>query len=272
MAAREGEGVKVGAARPQGAPAARGGATGLLTAVAVLLALGSTAQGAWEGNQCVVCHEAERLPISLGHSFEEWHASAHARGGIGCEKCHGGDANAADAAVAHRGVLPASDAQSLVSPKHIAATCGGCHATEGQAYATTVHAHQVEESGHGATCVTCHGAMATNLPTPTELSARCAVCHKKPTQVQAALAVLTTAKIRLYRMHRRLEVASGVDAQWHDQAQRRLRELENKYRDIQLKWHTFAMAGVIRDSGEVIKLTKLLDEEASVRTTPQPQQ
>ena len=123
----------------------------------------------------------------------------------------------------------------------------------------------------GATCVTCHGSMATSLPTPTELSARCAVCHKKPTQVQAALAVLATAKIRLYRVHRNLETASAVDPTWRAQAQGRFHELEGKYRDIQLKWHTFAMAGVIRDSGDVIKLVKLLDEESSVRTTPQPQ-
>lgn len=263
--------MKVGAPQHRGSPLARGGAATLLTAALLLLSLGRAAQGAWEGNQCVACHEAERLPISLGHTFQEWHASVHARGGVGCEKCHGGDASATDAAVAHRGVLPGSDPKSLVGPMHIVATCGGCHSIEAKAYATTVHAHQVEESGHGATCVTCHGTMATSLPTPTELSARCATCHKKPTQVQAALAVLDTAKIRLYRLHRKLETPGGVDPAWQEQERQRFRELEEKYREIELKWHTFAMTDVIRISSDVIKLAKLLDEEASVRTTPQPQ-
>jgi hypothetical protein len=262
--------VKAGAAQRQRKAIGLGGAA-VLTAAALLLALGSAARGAQADNQCIACHEAERLPISLGHTFQEWRASAHARGGIGCEKCHGGDPSAADTAAAHRGVLPGTDPQSLVGPKRIVATCSGCHTTEGQAYATTVHAHEVEESGHGATCVTCHGTMATNLPTPTELSARCAVCHKKPTQVQAALAVLDTAKMRLYRLHRKLE-APGVDPAWREQERERFRELENKYRDIELKWHTFAMTEVIRISGEVIKLAKLLDEEGNLRTTPQPQQ
>ena len=105
--------VKAGATQRQGAPVGQGGSAALLAAAVLLLTLG-TARGAWEGNQCVACHEAERLPISLGHTFQEWHASAHARGGVGCEKCHGGDASAADAAVAHRGVLPGSDPKSLV--------------------------------------------------------------------------------------------------------------------------------------------------------------
>jgi len=72
----------------------------VLRAVILIVALVVPAQAAWEGNHCVTCHEAERLPISLGHSFEEWHASAHARGGVSCEKCHGGDPTASDATIA----------------------------------------------------------------------------------------------------------------------------------------------------------------------------
>jgi hypothetical protein len=240
--------------------------------VMMVVALAVPAQAAFEGNQCVACHEVERLPISLGHSFEEWRASAHARAGVGCEKCHGGDPTASDAAIAHRGVLPVSDAGSLVNPKRLAQTCGACHAQELQAYAGTVHAREVAERGQGATCYTCHGSMATSLPSPAELSARCGVCHKKPIQAQLALAVLATAKIRLYRTKRSLDAAQVADPAWHADARRRFHDLERAYRDIQLKWHTFAMEAVLRDTRDVLKLTKLLDEEVGVKTRVRPQQ
>jgi hypothetical protein len=228
--------------------------------------LAGSAPAAWEDNQCVQCHETERLPISLGHSFEEWHASAHARGGVACEKCHGGDAAAKDPVVAHRGVLPASDAQSMVSPKRLAATCGGCHQPELQAYQGTVHAKQVAEDGQGATCLTCHGSMATSLPSPTELSARCAACHKKPVRAQMALVMLASSKIRLRKTHRGLETARA-DPEWHAEAMKRFHALERSYADIALKWHTFAMDAVIHESGDLLKLTKLLDEETALRAS-----
>jgi hypothetical protein len=262
------------AAAPDGggfpAPPRKSAATGLRAAI-LSLALVLPAQAAWEGNHCVSCHEAERLPISLGHTFEEWRASAHASGGVGCEKCHGGDPAVSDPAIAHRGVLPASEPDSLVSSKHLPQTCGACHQKELQAYASTVHARQVAESGRGATCFTCHGSMATSLPSPAELSARCGVCHKKPIQAQAALAVLATAKIRLYRLNRTLETAQDADAAWRADALRRFHDLERTYRDIQLEWHKFAMSAVLQDTRDLLKMTKLLDEETTVKTRPRPQ-
>lgn len=248
-----------------------GRAVKTLWAVALVVASAGRASAAWEGNSCVSCHDAERLPISLGHSFDEWRASAHARAGVGCEKCHGGDPTASDPAIAHRGVLPASEAASLVSPQHIPHTCGSCHEKEFNAYSGTVHARQVAERGRGATCLTCHGSMATSLPSPAELSARCGVCHKKPVRAQAALAVVATAKIHLYKTNRTLGAATTADPTWHADAMRRFHDLEQRYRDVQLKWHTFAMDAVIRDSSDLLKLTKLLDEEAAVRTRMNPQ-
>ena len=226
---------------------------------------------AFEGNHCVSCHETERLPISLGHSFEEWHASAHARAGVGCEQCHGGDPSVSDAAAAHRGVLPAMEADSMVHTRRIAATCGACHPKELAAYRGTIHARQVQERGTGATCFTCHGSMATSLPSPSELSARCGVCHKKPIQTQAALAVLAMAKIHLHRTHRTLEAAKASDPQWQADAMKRFHALEGSYREIQLAWHTFAVDSVLQKSRDVLKLTKLLDEEAEIKTKPRQQ-
>ena len=128
-----------------------------------LLAPSAPSQAA-DTNHCVECHEKEALPISLGHSFPEWRGSSHAKAGVSCEKCHGGDPKKSDPGTAHEGVLPASDAKSLVSSERVAAMCGSCHETEYKAFQSTVHAEPDDEDR--ATCLTCHGSMATSLPTP----------------------------------------------------------------------------------------------------------
>lgn len=242
----------------------------VLLAVPMFAVAPSAARAGWENNQCVTCHENEQLPISLGHSFDEWRASEHARSGVSCEKCHGGDATIKDKAAAHKNVLPASDAKSLVSPTHIAATCGGCHAKELEAYSTTVHAKQVATNGQGATCFTCHGSMATSLPSPLELNARCSVCHKKPIQAQVALAMLASTRIQLHKTSGAVEKTKTTDPEWYADAHRRFLDLERKYRDLEPAWHTFNVDLVVEQSRTLLKLSKLLDEEVAVRSHLKP--
>lgn len=231
--------------------------------LAVLLLLGSPAL-ADEKDQCVACHETDVLPISLGHSFEDWRGSAHARGGVGCEKCHGGDPKATEAEVAHRGVLPASESGSLVSPARLPATCGTCHAKELAAFDATVHARQLKNNGRGATCSTCHGAMATSLPSPGELSVRCSTCHEKPVEARAALAVLASAKVQLQRTYRTLQGMQAKYPGWYREAIERFHGLEHTYRGIELEWHAFETRKVVQDSSDVLKLAEALEQEAAI--------
>ena len=84
----------------------------IVCAVAIIVA---SVAGATEENLCVSCHRAQELPISLGHTFADWRGSAHGEGGIGCEKCHGGDPRVPDKHKAHQGMLPASDSKSMAS-------------------------------------------------------------------------------------------------------------------------------------------------------------
>jgi hypothetical protein len=231
---------------------------------ALVLALLGTPAAAGPANQCVACHETEVLPISLGHSFDEWRHSVHGRSQVGCERCHGGDPAATDPAAAHRGVLPVSDAGSKVHPAHLPATCGACHAPELQAYGETIHARKVKTEARGATCFTCHGAMATSLPSPAELNARCAVCHEKPVGAQPALAYLAAAKIHLYRTRRAVDALRAAKPDWHHEAVGRLHGLEKTYRDLQIRWHGFETARVLDESKDLLRLAKILAEEATI--------
>jgi hypothetical protein len=235
-----------------------------LRVLTIVCFLAAPLSAAWEENQCVQCHQTEKLPISLGHSFDEWRASNHARAGVGCEKCHGGDASVMDEGKAHQDVKPASDPASKVHVRHMVTTCGACHAKEREAYEQTVHARQVADRQGGATCSTCHGSMATSFPSPADLRSRCAVCHSKPVQAQAALSVWAAAKIQLYRARRAIEAVEGKDTEWYAGALKRFHEMEKTYRDISMQWHRFATKGVLRNSHDLLKLGKLLDEEAGV--------
>jgi hypothetical protein len=235
-------------------------------AFALVLGLATAVRAGWESNQCVKCHETEILPITLGHSFTDWRASAHAHGGVGCEKCHGGDPRSTQADKAHAGVLASTDPQSLVHPTRLPETCGACHRAELEAFQGTVHARELRTKGSGATCFTCHGAMATNLPTPRELSARCAVCHDKPLEAHSALVVLAMAKARLYRARQAMEQAKAADPSWHAAALGRFHDLERDYHAIQVQWHVFAMKETLESSRDLIKLAEALTDEAEVKT------
>jgi len=235
-------------------------------AFALVLGLATTVPAAWENNQCVKCHEAEALPITLGHTFADWSASTHAHGGVGCEKCHGGDASSTDEAKAHANVRPSTDPESLVHPTRLPETCGACHHEELAAFKGTVHARELRQKATGATCFTCHEAMATSLPTPRELSARCAVCHAKPVEAQAAIAVLVMAKRRVYRARVAMEAAKTADPSWHASALGRFHQLERDYHAIQVQWHVFAMKETIQASRDIIKLAEALTDEADVMT------
>jgi hypothetical protein len=230
----------------------------------LLLALAVPACADWETNSCVQCHQREVLPITLGHSFPDWRASVHARDGVGCEKCHGGDPRAAAADAAHRGVRPATDRESMVHPTRLAATCGACHQREAEAFEGTVHARQLAQKGSGATCFTCHEAMATSLPTPREITARCGVCHDKPVEAQAALAMVAMTKTRLWRTRRVMDTARTANPAWHERAIGRFHDLEREYRAVQLKWHTFDTRAVLQETRDLLKLTNTLAEEADV--------
>jgi nitrate/TMAO reductase-like tetraheme cytochrome c subunit len=241
-------------------------AAGLVLAASLgLAAVAGAADKAAERNQCVDCHEVEHLPISLGHSITEWRASAHGHAGVGCEKCHGGDPRAHDAEKAHVGVLSATDPKSLVNIHNLAAMCGSCHKEELKAYKSTVHAEEVTKDGEAATCVTCHGAMATSLPSPTELKSRCTVCHDRPVEARAALTWLAAAKTELRRVQRSLETAKTAVPEWHKDALVRFHGMEKDYAEIALKWHTFHMDSSLKKSRDLLELAKLLNEEARLK-------
>lgn len=233
---------------------------GIALALALLLPSGMIRAQEEPANQCIACHERDAMPISLGHAFLEWRYSAHGR--TGCEKCHGGDPRETTAEAAHRGVLAASEPESLVHPTKLAATCGACHEAEAKSYRGTVHAREVAEKGRGATCLTCHGAMAASLPSPMELETRCASCHADSHDAKNALIMLAAARKRLTRTRADVDALREKDPTWHRNALERLDELEKHYAAVQLEWHTLLTRKVLEHTRDLLELSRPIREEA----------
>lgn len=69
------------------------------------------------GSFCADCHFARPDAPGQAHLME-WDRSPHRRNSIGCERCHGGDPTTVERFLAHRDILPPSDAKSPVHPRN----------------------------------------------------------------------------------------------------------------------------------------------------------
>ncbi len=97
---------------------------------------------------CIQCHGG--LDGHLGDPVKDWQGSVHARNGVSCHDCHGGDPT--DFAMAKnpdRGFIGAPDYEKV--PEF----CGRCHIGVLEDYQSSAHGKAVAEGG--AQCVVCHG-------------------------------------------------------------------------------------------------------------------
>src|ERR1019366_2504565 len=174
----------------------------------------------------------------LEHDFADWSQSVHAKAGISCEACHGGNPLAKDAAEAHKGLKPSTDPMSPVYFTHIPATCGTCHAAEFKAFQKSAHFKELESSGRGPNCVSCHGSMANRILAPRDLELTCNLCHRKPTQASATMMAMGNAGTSLDRLKKMLDEARArhVDIASQEKAYTEAMAL---YHRALADWHTF---------------------------------
>ena len=104
--------------------------------------------------------------------------SLHRDKGVGCDRCHGGNATAKEQAKAHVGVLAISAPTSRLHPKNLPETCGACHKEIANTFVESKHYQNLKGAGLGPTCSTCHEHMASDvIYTPEQTSKLCATCH-----------------------------------------------------------------------------------------------
>jgi hypothetical protein len=143
------------------------------------------------GGQCLECHLTTEDQVG-----ELWQDDVHARAGIACDACHGGDATQDDSDLAKQ---PGSGYRGVLSASEIALSCGGCHSDveymktrkpllpidQLDKYRTSEHGKLLAKGEtRVAQCASCHGAhgvrevndakspvYASNVP------ATCGGCH-----------------------------------------------------------------------------------------------
>lgn len=140
-----------------------------------------------DGTGCAVCHGKEQRELD---------GSVHARAGLGCTDCHGGNPAAMEVLAAHGESL-----RRYSSPTEIVESCGTCHADVERMRSYGVRTDQLSlywTSRHGqrlaqdpgaevATCSSCHGthgvlpADDTRSPShPFHQVETCGKCHADP--------------------------------------------------------------------------------------------
>lgn len=218
---------------------------------------------------CVTCHRTAGESAELAHTFSDWSKSVHAVRGVSCEGCHGGDATKDAKDAAHAGIKPSADPQSRVYFSRVPETCGRCHSKELEAFRQSRHFRELQTTGKGPNCVTCHGAMANHILEPRVMDMTCTLCHRRPTRAYGALASLNNAMAQVRKLKRGVERAraAGVDASAQERELKSVAELVDHAR---VEWHTFTMTGVLTTSQEVsrrvvtamneLKLKGLADE------------
>jgi predicted CXXCH cytochrome family protein len=134
------------------------------TLAALFLAAAVTPAGA--DDTCVACHQ--ELPEPLGPPVEGMKQDVHAKAGLSCADCHGGDPTDA-------GLTSMDKAKGFIGKPdsvQIPTFCGRCHADESymrrfdprlptdqlSTYWTSVHGQRLKQADTKvATCISCHG-------------------------------------------------------------------------------------------------------------------
>lgn len=207
-------------------------------------------RGAAAESSCVDCHRGEGMPAYTAHGFTEWEKSIHAESGVGCESCHGGDRFASDKFKAHAGVRPSTMKDSGLYFTNIPETCGACHQNELKAFKASAHYKELNRTGKGPNCVTCHGSMASHVLAPREMEMTCTLCHRKPTQAYAARMGLEDSGSVLRSLERAVHRAKNAGLSFEQQE----RAYEDAYKlqsAAEVDWHSFDMVKVLAETRDV---------------------
>ena len=149
---------------------------------------------------CVDCHS--KVDTKQAAIADDWRASIHAKEGVGCADCHGGDPTSDEITV---GMAEARGFQGVPSRDETVGLCGGCHANaermrpyqvvtdQYSKYFSSVHGQRLLTANDDrvAICSDCHGShdvKPASDPTadvyPLNVPNLCASCHADATKMQ----------------------------------------------------------------------------------------
>ena len=177
---------------------------------------------AQEETVCIQCHAGQSGYLAT--PVEHWRGSIHARNGISCQDCHGGDPT--DFAMA---MSPERGFIGVPEYTEVPDFCGRCHVGVQEDYAASAHGQAIDAGG--AQCVVCHGAHAVekaeiDLINPQD----CSRCHEygRAGEIKSAIQeteqIITNVEQEIEQLHLR-----GITT---EQMENSLFDLRNRYRRL----------------------------------------
>jgi len=228
-------------------------------------------------NSCETCHASLGNQGGAGQAYLDWQGTAHARSGVTCDKCHGGNPNKPAVMGAHQGVLDPSNPASPVYVENIPKLCGECHRPQLKEFLRSKHYKAIQngkEKVHGPTCVTCHGSMHTSILMPENVAEACRECHKPgsnlpeqiPEEAHATLGLIFYAKNAIQWSAEFVQMAESRGYAVSEAAAV-LKDAEEKYEASKVKWHSFDFKEILENvdgAYQSAKEAKRLVDEALV--------
>ena len=221
-------------------------------------------------DSCVDCHSDNDLLVvnkKLYDYYQDWKFSVHEQEEVTCFDCHGGDPEIAEKKGAHGTGLGESKASSAVNFKNIPETCGQCHEEILDSYRESEHFKHLireKEEKQGPNCVTCHGSMGTSVPNVASVEAACVRCHNDETENHPEIPddarVILNKFLSIDRFYRYISVRIEPEERGPF-----LEKIDAQIHDLSLRWHTFDLEEIEKDTREVLAAIKEKRDEVRRR-------
>ncbi len=221
------------------------------------------------GNSCIDCHQDSAFFAQypkLYEYYQQWLASPHQNAGVTCDDCHAGNASAATAAKAHRGVLPMNERQSTLHYQNQPDTCGECHRDKKRQFVQSKHYAALMDQRAAPTCTTCHPAMSQRPELRSIVLRACRNCHGEGNSEN--LPLITAQAERAFNQ---LNIASGLlgwtrfhfeSHDWPADSKYRVASLEDRYEEIVNRVHQFDLQQTEDTATEILGELREIFKEA----------
>ncbi|MDH3519949.1 MAG: cytochrome c3 family protein [Myxococcales bacterium] len=256
-----------------GREARAGGWRRLAAAFAALLLglpLGAGAASPATEDSCATCHSDPELLVTnkkLYEYYQQWQASIHKEEGVSCSDCHGGNPRSNDKTVAHGKGVASSDPDSGIYYQAIPETCGACHDDILEGFSKSNHFRHLvtkKQEKQGPTCVTCHGAINVDILTVNSVQESCARCHNETRGIHPEIPEkahrLLNRFLSIHRFYRYISTNAEPE-----EAKAFFGEIDVKLRKLSVTWHTFDIAAVEQQTGDVLAVLKAKRDEIRQR-------
>ena len=193
-----------------------------------------------QSNNCAACHA--RLKDEAVELFAH---STHAKAGVECSQCHGGEPAASSKEAAHKASFVGRP-----GPNETLAMCGSCHTAPLAKFKASAHFPE-RRGAPRMDCVQCHGAHTVGATGRNfSFALFCTGCHgleylpELPREFQKMLALVDEEKDSLAALESSGRVASG-------EVMKRRREIRRMVGDIV---HSTDMKGGLEKIPQILKL------------------